>query len=127
MSDQELVLDLDNANKKESIVVDKTDKHHRGIGIIIKDKESIINDIQNGFSLSQIKDKYNIGGTTYYRYKAKCGMTKKTNWETGKSESTVIDIDKVQASILNDSLNNIKLSENPAVAKWQENMVARGL
>ncbi|MHB1681016.1 MAG: hypothetical protein ACYCTB_11020 [bacterium] len=116
-------------NKKESIVIDKVDKadKKRGRGIIIKDKESIIKDIQNGFSLSQIKDKYNIGGTTYYRYKSKCGMTKKKNWETKKSESTVIDIDKLQSSIIQNSLNGINLSEDPKMAEWQKSMVARGL
>jgi hypothetical protein len=119
-----------NANKKESVVVDKADEKHRvdrGRGIIIQDKESIIKDINNGFSLTQIKDKYHIGGTTYYRYKSKYGIVEKENPETKKSKLTAIDIDKAQESIYNNSLNEIKLSENPNMAKWQESMVARGL
>ncbi|MHB8292384.1 MAG: hypothetical protein ACYDB5_10735 [bacterium] len=117
-----------NANKKESVVVDKAVyKYHGGRGYVVNNKENIIKDIKNGFSLSQIKDKYNIGGTTYYRYKSKYGIVEKENQETKKSKLTAIDIDKAQESIYNNSLNEIKLSKNPNMAKWQESMVARGL
>ncbi|MHB8281936.1 MAG: hypothetical protein ACYDDE_03910, partial [bacterium] len=121
-------------NKKVTIVIDEDDKSnekYKERGIVVKDKENIIKDIVNGFSLSQIKNKYKISGTTYYRYKAKYGIAEKENKKTKKSEltstSTVVDIDKLQSSIIQNSLDDIKLSENPQMAKWQQSMVARGL
>ena len=126
-------------NIKNTVFHKKTGAELKHKKSVVKNRDSIIADIKNGLSFPELKEKYGISSTSFYRYKekyiksdipavARPAKKAKSGGETVLVPDNAVhyDIGAVQSAIRKETEPRIKFSPKPDMAEWQNKMIERG-